>query len=243
MKTKLFFFGLLCFNLSFGQNQSVQGVNPSITVAPGNIPLGPQFGSEIFRFRSGLVTQLDSGSNFGFTNQWFSLGRLTAGTQTFYGSRFQTPNNALVMGFTSTSPNNPRIEWIGNGNNTGNLEFRVGTGFGTPGNPGLNQLVASMTKEGNTIFGNPINANNSYRVSIFNNATNQFGSGLFVSNSASEFSEGLTAIARDGALSNLAVLGITWGTGAFEAGIYGETATNNNGNQFAGFFDGDVFNS
>ena len=149
MKTKLIFFSLICFNLSFSQqNQSLQTV---LTTIAAVTPAAP---NEIFRFRPGNVTQLDLGSGFGFgTDRWFSMGRVgVPGGQTFYGARFQTPNNALVMGYTSTSPNNPRIEWITNGVNACNLEFRVGTGFGTPGNPGTNTLVATMTSAGNTVF-------------------------------------------------------------------------------------------
>ena len=50
---------------------------------------------------------------------------------------------------------------------------------------------------------------------------------------------GIQSFAYDSPNNNIGVRGTTFGTGNFEAGIYGETP-NNNGNNFAGFFDGDV---
>ena len=264
MKTKLIFFGMLCFNLSFGQNQSVQLVNPSITVAPGNVPLGP-VASEIFRFRPGLVTQLDLGSGFAFTaDRWFSLGRITQGTQTFYGSRFQTPNNALVMGYTSLSPNNPRIEWISNG--ASNLEFRVGTGFGSPGVPGPNSLVAKMTNSGQSIFSRdqnfipaPLNGKTG-RVVIDNSGSSPaFGIGLQINQAfgagggigaainVNDSNNPTSVIATKGLIVEAIGTGQVYGVQAstsgqgldFEAAIWG-SALQNNGQQFAGYFAGDV---
>ena len=156
MKTKLFIFLLLNNILAFGQatlNQSIGGVQAGI-----NNPI-PAVGTEIFRFRSGLVTQLDAGTGFGFTaDKWFSLGRFNAGSQTFYGQRFQLPNRALVMGYSTNNASgvvsNPLIQWIGTGTNLGNLEFRVANTFGAPNLPGADVLVATMTSFGNTVFGN-----------------------------------------------------------------------------------------
>ncbi len=157
MKTKLFLFGmLLSLNLTFGQNQSTGAVNSAITTAANGAALGPQFSTEIFRFRPGLVTQLDFGGTFDFTTtRWFAMGRIAAGTQTFYGLRFQLPNKSIVMGYNDLSAVNPRIEWIGSSaaSTLGNLEFRVGSGFGSPGVPGANLLVATMANNGSTIFG------------------------------------------------------------------------------------------
>ena len=111
MNTKLLIFStLLVCNLTFGQatlNQSAIGVQSFISN-----PIGPQFGTEIFRFRSGLVTQLDAGSSFTTNNsQWFAMGRLGGAgagfNQTFYGLRFQQPNRSLLMGYTSSNTNNP----------------------------------------------------------------------------------------------------------------------------------------
>ena len=184
MKTKLSILLLVLTCISFAQsNRSDGNVGGNFT---GAVP-GQQFGgTEIFRFRSGLVTQLDSGSDFGFTtSRWFSLGRLNAGSQTFYGQRFQLPNRALVFGYSTNNAtnvvSNPLIQWIGTGANLGNLEFRVANSFGALNAPGADLLVTTMTREGNTIFGNPSVTGNGAKVSIENN--NDVG--LFIQNNAS----------------------------------------------------------
>jgi len=139
--------------IALGQNQSFGSVSSSI-----NFPIPQQFGTgEIFRFRPGLVTQLDSGNNFGFTNsRWFSIGRLKTGTQTVYGMRFQLPNKALTMGYQDINDPNPRIQWIGAGSSSGtDLEFRVANSFTST----TSKLVTTMTNDGNTFFGNPLSTN------------------------------------------------------------------------------------
>ena len=144
------------------QNQSAGAVNTFPIIGSSiNDPLLPD---GIFRFRSGAVTQLDGlTTNYTFnpTDTWFSLGRVNAGSQSFYGSRFQNNGKALVMGFSTptatTNTGNARIEWIGaTAASAGNLEFRSGIGFGAAGSPGTTTLVASMTPEGNTYFGTTI---------------------------------------------------------------------------------------
>jgi hypothetical protein len=125
------------------------------------VPSSSLGSNEIFRFQSGAFTQLQGSTTdftFGSSDRWLSIGEVPAGSQTFYGSRFQYDGSALVTGYTSLSPNNPRIQWIGNSASTsiGNLEFRVGDGFGSTSGSGINTLVASMTPEGNTYFGTSI---------------------------------------------------------------------------------------
>ncbi len=174
---------------SSAQNKSTGTVTQTATITPALLPPGV----EAFRFRPGLVTQLDFGTAFDFTNsRWFGMGRIPAGLQTFYGLRFQLPNKSIIMGYNDISAINPRIEWIGNSaaSTLGNLEFRVGSGFGTPGTPGPNLLVATMTSGGNTIFGNPSITGNSAKVSLENStqpigmSVNNFNQdGIFVSNS------------------------------------------------------------
>lgn len=153
MKTKLLLFAFLCFNCSFGQtNFSAGNVFSPIPVVT---PAAP---SEIFRFRPGNVTQLDSGTGFNFTSsRWFSMGSVPAGTQTFYGLRFQMPNRGFVMGYSNLTAVNPVIQWIGTSANLGNLEFRVASAFGAPGAPAPDLLVATMTSFGNTVFGDLAN--------------------------------------------------------------------------------------
>jgi hypothetical protein len=276
MKTKLLLIVLLGCNLTFAQNQSFQPVQNSITT-----PIGPQFTTEIFRFRPGLVTQLDLGSTFDFTNsRWFALGRVAFGTQNFYGLRFQLPNKSIVMGYNDLNAINPRIEWIGNplASTLGNLEFRVGSGFGggSPSVPGPNLLVATMTSAGNTVFGNPSLTGSAAKVSIDNSGTTglvirssnsatansqaisieQFSAtndnvgaqillggassntGIVIKNGPGKFNTGVLATSFAD-INAIGIQGRTTGQAQFEAAIFGQTSQNN-GNQFAGFFDGDV---
>jgi hypothetical protein len=246
MKTKLTFFGMLClFNLSFGQNQSSGAVNTTITTAANSAPLGPQFGSEVFRFRPGLVTQLDFGGTFDFTTtRWFAMGRIAAGTQTFYGMRFQLPNKSIVMGYNDLSAINPRIEWIGSSaaSTLGNLEFRVGSGFGSPGSPGANLLVATMANNGTTIFGttNPFGTTaTSPKVGIISTTSNVAlevqSAAAATSISASGGSVGVNATGSNVAVvassSNVGVSASGGNVGVTASGITGVTASGSIGVQ------------
>ncbi|MFK7748333.1 MAG: tail fiber domain-containing protein [Kordia sp.] len=150
MKKITLFFAVLFTAISFSQNKSNGPVATSITSPSSST-------GETFRFDSGLVTQLDSGTNFGFTNsRWFSLGSLNTGSQTVYGLRFQLPNKALTMGYQSLSDINPRLQWIGAGSSAGtDFEFRVANSFTSTNST----LVATMTNEGNTFFGDPLTTN------------------------------------------------------------------------------------
>lgn len=132
---------------TFAQNQSNGAVASSITT--------PTTG-EIFRFGPGLVTQLDSGFGFGFVNdRWFSLGRFKTPNQEVYGLRFQLPGRSILMGYQDINDVNPRIQWIGKSGSTyadTDLEFRVSDDFMSTSST----LVATMTHEGKTFFGNPL---------------------------------------------------------------------------------------
>ena len=162
MKAKLFFFGMLCFNLSFGQNQSITTVAPAISaVTPVTFPPSNTAPNEIFRFAPGNVTQLDnaplgSATNFNFSNsRWFSLGAVEtnqSGTRRAYGLRFQAGPKAVTFGYQNVLDPldiNPRIQWIGSDAALGNLEFRVANSF----NSTNSKLVASMLPNGSTFFG------------------------------------------------------------------------------------------
>lgn len=141
-------FVLLFAIFGFGQNQS------SGTVASSFANPVQQFGTgEIFRFAPGIVTQLDSGTSFDFTtSNWFALGKLNTGTQTVYGLRFQLPNKSLLLGYRNLPDVNPRLEWIGTGAGLGNLEFRAANSFTST----TSNLVATMTNDGNTYFGDAL---------------------------------------------------------------------------------------
>ena len=148
MKTFLLITMALIFSyIGFAQNnQSFNGVLSSI-----NIPIPQQFGGqEIFRFQPGLVTQLGAGStSFNFNQQWFSIGELNTGSQMVYGLRFQLPNKSLTFGYQDTSDVNPRIQWIGQEESLGDLEFRVANSFTTT----TSDLVATMFNDSRTLFG------------------------------------------------------------------------------------------
>jgi hypothetical protein len=176
MKAKLLFIALLGCNLTFAQsnlNQAVGGVQGFFSSPVG---LGPQLGAEIFRFRTGFVSQLDAGTGFGFSNdRWFSLGRVPtslAGATPIveaYGLRLQLPNRSLIFGYQNINvPNaSPRIQWIDTGGtNSTPLEFRYASSFMSTNSI----LVASMNREGTTTFGDPNVPASSPRVVINNNA-------------------------------------------------------------------------
>jgi hypothetical protein len=165
--------------IPLGFNQSFGGVKSSI-----NFPIPQQFGTgEIFRFRPGLITQLDSGSSFGFTNsRWFSIGRLNTGSQNVYGLRFQLPNKALTMGYQDINDINPRIQWIGAGSSSAtNLEFRVANSFTST----ASTLVTTMTNEGKTYFGNPLSSNEPLVGIDYSNLSGSTRTGLILENNSS----------------------------------------------------------
>ncbi len=190
MKTFLLFCAFLSINFAIGQigpfpfipfNQSSGNVATSITN-----PIGAQSG-EIFRFRPGNVRQLDSGTTFNFTNsRWFSLGRVNTGSQNVYGLRFQLPNKSLTFGYQDITSANPRIQWIGSGADLGNLEFRVATSFTSTNST----LVARMTNEGNTFFGEPlVSSFNTPKVGVQNTGR----TGILISSSGAGISPSVTS--------------------------------------------------
>ncbi|WP_026753109.1 tail fiber domain-containing protein [Sediminibacter sp. Hel_I_10] len=97
-----------------------------------------------------MVTQLQDGTGFGFaSDQWFSIGQLnTSPNQMVYGLRFQLPNKALTFGYQDIIDNSPRIQWIGDLFNQGDLEFRFADSFTST----TSNLIASMTNEGQLIL-------------------------------------------------------------------------------------------
>jgi hypothetical protein len=276
MKKQLLFIGILISCFSYGQNnKSLDGVLFQLTTSGGISPTSNLGLNEVFRFRSGAVTQLDTlTTNFTFnpTDAWFTLGKVNVpGGQSFYGTRFQNRGKALVMGFSATSPTatpgNTRIEWIGaTAATAGNLEFRSGIGFGAPGSPGTTTLVASMTPEGRTYFGNAnpsIFIPSAPKVGIgFDGQTGldvqMFGNGLKVganfqiNHSSDGFAifadcqggeNSTTIFAKAGASDNsIGVQGrINANPNTFGAAIFGEGY--NAGSGWAGYFTGDVFST
>jgi hypothetical protein len=173
----------------------------------------------------------------------------------------------LVTGYTSLSPNNPRIEWIHNGGTTaGNLQFRVANNFTSL----TSTLVAEMTPLGNTYFGNanpglfsslnpkvgigfdglsalqivsnnPISASlDPVAADILLEYTGNTGIGLFSYAFGGQNSIGLFGKAT-GEQSSIGVLGRSTVSGNFSAAIYGECSAIGSGNLWSGYFDGDVY--
>jgi hypothetical protein len=157
---------------------------------------------------------------------------------------------------------------VGTGASLGDLEFRVGSGFGTSGVPGPNTLVATMTKDGNTAFGNnplqfsskvgiapsfnqtglSINGNSQGFSIITEGSFNPVGGslntiggqdnfGLILKSGDSVNSNGVLSVVYNSDTA-IGLRGFTEGQGSFNAAVYGESQ--NNGNHFAGFFDGDI---
>jgi Chaperone of endosialidase/Secretion system C-terminal sorting domain len=153
MKTKIATILLgLTLGLGYAQNKSNGAITNTIT--PSLLPPG---NTEAFRFRSGLVTQLDAGTAFDFTtnSQWASFGRLTTPNQTLFGYRAQRAGRGLVFGFTgapqTTTPTlgTPVIEWVGNGTVTaGDLLFRTSPSSTST----LSTQVMRMKADGNSLF-------------------------------------------------------------------------------------------
>ncbi len=252
MKKHLLFFSLFGCGLAFGQNLSLGFVVPS-TLLP----------QEIFRFQPGFVGQLQSpsaGYTTNPTDRWFSIGQINQNTQSFYGQRFQYDGRALVTGYTSASPSNPRIEWIHSGGaSAGNLEFRVANNFIN----GISSIVASMTPNGNTYFARlpasiggsnpkvgiifkeqpgllvlpeaPVSTPNTVGISVEFPHVSDFAFGI---RSKVVGGENSIAILGEAEAANhaISVFGRTSGNANFSAGIYGEAPIT--GTSFAGFFDG-----
>lgn len=249
MKNLFLSFMLLGSMVTFGQNLSLGGVSGTLS------PVAP---NEIFRFRPGNVTQLDTGG-FGFTtnDRWFSLGRAQTfpSGNTSFGLRFQAGEKALLFGYQNVSQINPRIEWIGTGGNLGNLEFRSASSFTSTSS----NLLATFTGDGRTIFGSTVPSPgpaSSAKVSILSDkitglvlqnalATNvRAGILVNISNSSlnnpSATATAINSLATCGSCPEFGVRGNTGGLGDFQYGIYGECGTTGIEN-WAGFFNGDVF--
>jgi hypothetical protein len=163
MKKAILVFGLLSCGLAFGQSNQSDGPVSVLGITPAPVDLL----NEVYRFKRGAVTQLQTGLDFDFTERWFTLGQVDLNpvnfpfAPTFYGSLFQVNERAFVQGYAGFTPqggaltfsNNPRIQWIHNGGSTeGDLEFRVASSFTN----GQSDLVATMTSGANTYFATSI---------------------------------------------------------------------------------------
>jgi len=174
MKKFTFILALLFTAICFSQNNRSDGpVFSSISGATSG---------EIFRFKPGLVTQLDSGTGFNFnSSRWFSMGKLATPGQTVFGLRFQMPNRALTIGYQDINDTNPRIQWIGAGSSSGtDLEFRTANSFTST----TSTLVASMTNDGKTYFGNPLSSNEPLVGIDYSNMSSSTRTGLIVENTS-----------------------------------------------------------
>ncbi|TKS56403.1 tail fiber domain-containing protein [Mesohalobacter halotolerans] len=221
--------------LSFGQNQSFSLITDPITPASTIIT------GEVFRFDQGLVTQLNNGPDFNFSNaRWFSIGELNTGSQDVFGLRFQLPRRGVIFGYQDINDDNPRIQWIDDREEPGSLEFR----FANDTLSTSSTLVANMTNNAKLVlpaqvFGPPfIIQPVSTRLTVANDT---FDNGIFVTTSGSNNQgNGIFARSTNNA-NNVAVRGLVTrasGFGSFAYGIFGDAPTSFN--SFAGFFDGNV---
>lgn len=132
---------LLAGMAGFAQNNASQG--PVSTLIPVS-PLGAQ---EIFRFKPGIFTQLQSGTfAFGATDRWSSLGEIVTppSGQRLQGLRIQDEGRGLVMGYSSNDKH-PFIQYIGGTN----FEIRFANSFTST----ISSLTASFNADGSTVFG------------------------------------------------------------------------------------------
>jgi hypothetical protein len=223
---KLLFVTLLLSTFGYTQNNQS---STSITD-----PISSPLSGEVFRFLPGLVTQSAGGSNFGFTNdQWFSIGEFNTGNNMAYGLRFQLPNRALTFGYQDTSDNNPRLQWIGSGENQGNLEFRFANDFMSTNS----NLIATMTHNGQFILpARSISSSNGTKLSVTNNS---YRTGINVNTTQFTTGEGVGISASAGFNhSNVSVKGTANGGISIGGSNIAIQGISNLG--FAGFFNGNV---
>lgn len=162
LKTGFVFAIVLCTHFSYAQNNQSLGTVGLTTISP-SAGFSTAFTTEAFRFRSGLVTQLENQgtSLFGFTaaDQWHSLGRVNGAAQTLTGLRCQRAGRGLLFGFdgplqSGTTPTlgDPIIQW--GGNNTlsvtpGDLLFR---NFTSPTSAAPDQVLR-LKENGKMVLG------------------------------------------------------------------------------------------
>ncbi|WP_296683106.1 T9SS type A sorting domain-containing protein [Flavobacterium sp.] len=259
MKIQLLILSFLGCGFAFGQNFTNGPITPGLS------------GAETFRFGPGFASQIQAGTGFGTGsgNRWFSFGEVSTLSQTLYGNRFQYNERALVTGYTSLSPNNPRIEWIHNGGTTaGNLQFKVASSFTSL----VSTLVAEMTPQGNTYFGkytpglfNALSAKTAIgfekdcgldivsvgqlpsnidpiAANIQVNFSGNSGIGLLSNVFNGSFATGVFGKAS-GLEYSYGVFGRSTSSGNFSAAIYGDLPVNVTGNYWAGYFDGEVYST
>ncbi len=258
MKKQLLILSFLGCGFAFGQNQSFLGVAPTL-------PAGP----EIFRFLPGYITQDQSLTGFGFgpADRWLSFGEVNTPSQTLYGNRFQFNERALITGYSTLTPNNPRIEWVHNGGSTaGNLQFRVANSFTSTGS----LIVAQMTPQGNTYFGKYVpglfssldprvgisfDSNNGLDVVTTTQLASNIdpvgvnvlvdysgNSGLGISSYAFGGNNSIGVFGKAGGFeSSIGVYGRASSSSPFGAGVFGDLPITGSLSQFAGYFNGDVY--
>ena len=98
----------------------------------------------------------------------------------------------------------------------GNLEFRAASAFGTTGSAAPDLLVATMTNNGNTIFGNPAVAGTAAKVSVEN--TGQIGLNVISSVTPQFTSTGVAVSQVSGTDQNMGLEVIT-GTAISNTGV------------------------
>ncbi|GGB70750.1 hypothetical protein GCM10007424_08410 [Flavobacterium suaedae] len=131
--------------VSFSQNSSQGAVSTTIPTSS----LGTQ---EIFRFKPGIITQLQNGTDFSFdaTARWLSLGELVTppSGQRLHGLRIQDEGKALVMGYSSAETN-AFIQYISPNAVGRGLDIKFADSFTST----QSTLAASFRSNGSTDFG------------------------------------------------------------------------------------------
>lgn len=130
---------------------SVAGIsqNRSQGTVSTTIPASTLGTQEIFRFRPGVFTQLQTGTTsfgFGATDRWLSLGELTTppSGQRLHGLRIQDEGKALVMGYSSIETN-AFIQYVG----PRGLDIKYASSFTST----VSNIAARFAPAGNTTFG------------------------------------------------------------------------------------------
>lgn len=168
---------LLISMVGFSQNRS-QGTVLT-TIPPSN--LGTQ---EVFRFRPGLVTQLQNGTDFSFgaTDRWLSLGELVTppSGQRLHGMRIQDEGKALVMGYGSNDTK-AFIQYISTNAVGRGLDIKFADSFTSA----QSTLTASFRANGSTDFG--FSDDNSARIELYQVAIkSRFAKGLIITKANSD---------------------------------------------------------
>lgn len=242
---------VLALQTSYSQNKSNGAI--ATTITPTLLPPG---NTEAFRFGTGLITQLDSGSAFDFlpASQWSSLGRLTTSNQTVYGLRVQRASRGLLFGYTgtpqSTTPTlgTPIIQWVGDGSTSaGDLTFRTSASSTSTVSTQVQKLRSNATAllaetskyETGGIYsftgGGPYSSDRDYEVPKLEiNTTEREGLAVFSENNVTDFGRTGVFVNRNSTSGGVSVGSGNYGFAPLNGNSYGTVSKANNFNNGTG---------